>query len=132
MSYLVIYPKRLMIQKLESDHCPGTLLCDVLQYGLMVEAMRTSVAMVFEDAGPNGFYRIEVRQMEAITQRYVMKFERCLNEFLFGLKGMQPNFLLQNGIPTWNAYFSEICFLLAGDRFEVAAIHDKRLMAFRR
>ena len=76
MSYLVIYPKRLMIQKLESDHCPGTLLCDVLQYGLMVEAMRTSVAMVFEDAGPNGFYRIEVRQMEAITQRYVMKFER--------------------------------------------------------
>lgn len=31
MSYLVIYPKRLNIKKLESDHCPGTLLCDVLQ-----------------------------------------------------------------------------------------------------
>lgn len=132
MSYLVIYPKRLNIKKLESDHCPGTLLCDVLQYGLLVEAMQTHIELIFQEDASHGFYRIRVAQMEAIPPRYVAKFERCLNDFVFGLKGMQPDFQLSNGIPTWSAHFSEICFLLAGDRFEIGTAKDLRAFRMRR
>ena len=70
MSYLVIYPKRLNIQKLESDHCPGALVCDVLQYGLLVESMKTHVELNFKDSDELRFYRIRVDHMEAIPPRY--------------------------------------------------------------
>ena len=132
MSYLVIYPKRLNIQKLESDHCPGALVCDVLQYGLLVESMKTHVELNFKDSDELRFYRIRVEHMEAIPPRYVSKFERCLNDFVFGIQGMQPNFQLSNGIPTWNAFFSEICFLLSGDRFEIGRAEDLRKLNLRR
>ena len=94
--------------------------------------MQTHIELIFQDDAANGFYRIRVAQMEAIPPRYVSKFERCLNDFVFGLKGMQPDFQLSNGIPTWNAYFSEICFLLAGDRFEIGTAKDLRAFRMRR
>ena len=125
MSYLVIYPKRLTLQKLESDHCPGTLLCDVLQYGLLVDSMSVSIQLKYLEEDQSRFYRIAVQQMEAIASRYVRKFERCLNDFVFDLKGMQPDFQSRNGLPTWTTYFSEVCFLLAGDRFEIT--HPKNV-----
>jgi hypothetical protein len=119
MSYLVIYPKRLTLQKLENDHCPGTLLCDVLQYGLLVEAMQVSIHLKYLEDDQVRFYRIAVAQMEAIAPQYVHKFERCLNDCVFDMHGMQPNFQLRDGLPTWTAHFSDICFLLSGDRFEI-------------
>ena len=125
MSYLVIYPKRLVIQKLENDYCPGGLLCDVLQYGLLVESMRVAVHLRYLEEDHTRFYRIEVEQIEAIPAQYVQKFERCLNDFVFDLNGMQPNFQLRDSVPTWSAHFSEICFLLSGDRFEIT--HPKNV-----
>lgn len=94
--------------------------------------MQTHIELIFQDDAANGFYRIRVAQMEAIPPRYVSKFERCLNDFVFGLKGMQPDFQLSNGSPTWKAYFSEICFLLAGDRFEIGTAKDLRAFRMRR
>lgn len=119
MSYLVIYPKRLTLQKLENDHCPGALLCDVLQYGLLVESMSVSIQLKYLEEDQPRFYRLSVQQMEAIPPRYVHTFERCLNDFVFDLHGMQPNFQLRDGLPTWTAHFSDICFLLSGERFEI-------------
>ena len=124
MSYLVIYPKRLTLQKLESDHCPGTLLCDVLQYGLLVESMSVSILLKYLEEDQSRFYRIAVQQMEAITSTDVRKFERCLNDFVFDLQGMQPDFQSRHGLPTWTMHFSEICFWLTGDRFEIIHAQD--------
>lgn len=110
MSYLVIYPKRLHIQKLESDYCPGTLTCDVLQYGLLVHALFAQVDLKYLEADQARFYRIGVAQMEAIAPPLLAKFERCVNDFVFGMQGMLPEFQLRDGIPTWTVHFSEICF----------------------
>ena len=132
MSYLVIYPKRMLIQKLESDHCPGSLQCDVLQYGLLVETMRVSVELKYLEEDHSRFYRIAVLHMEAVPATYVHTFERCVNDFVFDLKGMQPDFQLRDGIPTWTAYFSEICFLLSGDRFEITETKKLKAWGLRR
>ena len=116
MSYLVIYPQHLSIQKLEGNHCPGALCCDVLQYGLWLELSQTEVELKYLEDDQVRFYRIRVKQMEGIPAKHMTRFERCLNDF-------QP----RNGLLTWNVHFSEICFLLYEDRFEIASAKDARI-----
>lgn len=132
MSYLVIYPRRLSVQKLDGDHCPGVLLCDVLQYGLLVESTQTHIDLRRAEQASTTSYRIRVVQMEAIPTYYVGKFQSFLNDFVFAVKGMQPEFQSSDGVPTWNVHFNEICFLLAGDGFQIGTNKDLRPQRMRR
>ena len=124
MSYLVIYPKQMSLHKLDGDQCCGSLLCDVLQYGLLVEPMHTPVEHKYLEADQVRVYRVRIKQMEAIPSKFVNKFERSLNEFLFRIKALQPQFESRNGSQTWTVHFSDICFLLAGETFEISSIKN--------
>lgn len=126
MSYLVIYPQHLHIQKREGNHCLGSLSCDVLQYGLWLELSQTEVELKYLEDDQVRFYRIRVKQMESIPAKHMARFERCLNDYVFDLEGMRPDFQPQNGIPTWHIHFSEICFVLYEDRFEISMAKDAR------
>ena len=109
MSYLKIYPKRI-IATLNADDCfEGVFTLHIEQYGLQANDKKCDVKITQE----GDQWQIWVQPLTGIDTPQFKQFTESLNEYLFSVLKVVPN--PQNaGLPKFEVFFDDIYFDMSG------------------
>jgi len=109
MSYLKIYPKRI-IATLDADGCfEGVFTLHIEQYGLQANDKKCDVKITqYGDQ-----WQIWVQPLTGIETPQFKQFTESLNDYLFSVLKLEPN-PHDAGLPKFEVFFDDIYFDLSG------------------
>ena len=109
MSYLKIYPKRI-IATLDADGCfEGVFTLHIEQYGLQANDKKCDVKITQE----GDQWQIRVHPLAGIETPQFKQFVESLNEYLFSVLQVTPN-SENSGLPKFEVFFDDIYFDMSG------------------
>ncbi len=120
MSYLKIYPKRI-IATLEADGCfEGVFTLHIEQYGLQANDKKCDVKITQE----GDQWQIWVQPLTGIETPRFKQFTESLNDYLFSVLKVAPN-PEDAGLPKFEVFFDDIYFDMSGQEPVIQKIPAK-------
>ena len=109
MSYLKIYPKRI-IATLDADGCfEGVFTLHIEQYGLQANDKICDVKITQE----GDQWQICIQPLTGLETPQFKQFTESLNDYLFSVLKLEPN-PRDAGLPKFEVFFDDIYFDLSG------------------
>ena len=109
MSYLKIYPKRIIANLNVEGDFEGVFTLHIEQYGLQANDKRCDV-MITQKGGQ---WQIWVQPLTGIETPQLKQFTESLNDYLFSILKVIPN-TESAGFPKFEVFFDDIYFDLSG------------------
>ena len=121
MSYLKIYPKRI-IATLDADgDFEGVLMLHIEQYGLQANDKKCDVKITQE----GDHWQIMVQPVSGVQTPQFKQFVESLNEYLFTIVKVVPN-PDSAGLPKVEVFFDDIYFDMSGQQPVVIKIPSNK------
>jgi hypothetical protein len=109
MSYLKIYPKRI-IATLDADGAfEGVFTLHIEQYGLQANDKKCEVKITQEGE----HWQIWVQPLTGLETPQFKQFTESLNDYLFSVLKLTPSYE-GGGLPKVEVFFGDICFDMSG------------------
>ena len=109
MSYLKIYPKRIIATLDVDGGFEGVFTLHIEQYGLQANDKKCDVRITQE----GDQLQIWVQPLTGIETPQFKQFTESLNEYLFSVLKVAPN-LQDAGLPKFEVFFDDIYFDMSG------------------
>jgi len=109
MSYLKIYPKRIIANLNPKGDFEGFFTLQIEQYGLQVNDKKCDVKITQEREQ----WQIWVQPVSGVQTPQFKQFTKCLNEYLFSILKVAPN-PQNSGLPKVEVFFDDIYFDMSG------------------
>jgi hypothetical protein len=111
MSYLKIYPKRI-IATLDADGCfEGVFTLHIEQYGLQANNKKCDVRITHE----GDKWQIWVQPVSGVQTPLFKQFTDSLNDYIFSVLKVVPN-PESAGLPKFEVFFDDIYFDMSGQQ----------------
>ena len=120
MSYLKIYPKRIIATLNAAGDFEGIFTLHIEQYGLQANEKKCDVKITQE----NGQWQIWVQPLTGIETPQFKQFVESLNEYLFSVLQVTPA-PENSGLPKVEVFFDDIFFDMSGQEPVIQKIHTK-------
>ena len=117
MSYLKIYPKRIIATSNADGDFEGVLMLHIEQYGLQANDKKCEVKITQE----NGQWQIWVQPVSGVQTNQFKQFTESLNDYLFSILKVSPN-PKDAGLPKVEVFFDDIYFDMAGQQTVIQRI----------
>jgi len=111
MSYLKIYPKRIIATLNADGDFEGVLMLHIEQYGLQANDKKCVVKINQE----GDYWRIWVQPVSGVQTPQFKQFVESLNEYLFSIVKVVPN-PDSAGLPKVEVFFDDIYFDMSGQQ----------------
>jgi hypothetical protein len=109
MSYLKIYPKRIIATLNADGGFEGVFTLHIEQYGLQANDKKCDVRITKE----GDQWQICVQPLTGIETPQFKQFTESLNDYLFSILRVVPN-LESAGLPKFEVFFDDIYFDMSG------------------
>ena len=109
MSYLKIYPKRIIANVNADGDFEGEFTLHIEQYGLQANDKKCDVKIT-QDGNE---WRISVLPVSGVQTPQFKQFTESLNDYLFSVLKLEPN-PHDAGLPKFEVFFDDIYFDLSG------------------
>lgn len=109
MSYLKIYPKRIIATLNVDGAFEGVFTLHIEQYGLQANDQKCDVKITQEIDR----WQIWVHPVSGVQTPQFRQFVESLNDYLFSVLKVVPN-PESAGLPKFEVFFDDICFDLSG------------------
>jgi hypothetical protein len=109
MSYLKIYPRRIIATLNADGGFEGVFMLHIEQYGLQANDKKCDVKIAQE----NGQWQIWVQPLTGIETPQFKQFTESLNDYLFSILKVVPN-PESAGLPKFEVFFDDIYFDMSG------------------
>jgi hypothetical protein len=120
MSYLKIYPKRI-IATLDADSSfVGVFTLHIEQYGLQANDKKCDVRITQE----GDQWQVWVQPLTGIETPQFKQFTESLNEYLFSVLKVNPN-PQDAGLPKFEVFFDDVYFDMSGQEPVIKKIPTK-------
>jgi len=120
MSYLKIYPKRIIATLNADGGFEGVFMLHIEQYGLQANDKKCDVRITQE----GDQWQIWVQPLTGIETPQFKQFVESLNEYLFSILRVVPN-LESAGLPKFEVFFDDIYFDMSGQEPVIQKIPAK-------
>ena len=120
MSYLKIYPKRIIATLNADGDFEGVLMLHIEQYGLQANDKKCDVKIAQE----GDQWQIMVQPVSGVQTPQLKQFVESLNEYLFSIVKVVPN-PDSAGLPKVELYFDDIYFDMSGNEPVIQKIPSK-------
>jgi len=117
MSYLKIYPKRIIATLNADCGFEGVFMLHIEQYGLQASDKKCDVKITKE----GDQWKIWVQPVSGVQTSQFKRFTESLNEYLFTVLKVVPN-PHGAGLPKFEVFFDEIYFDLSGQEVDLQLI----------
>jgi hypothetical protein len=121
MSYLKIYPRRIIATLNADGAFEGVFTLHIEQYGLQANDQKCEVKITQE--GEN--WQIWVRPLTGIETPQFKQFTESLNDYLFSILKVAPN-PQDAGLPKFEVFFDDIYFDMSGQEPVIQRIPAKK------
>ena len=121
MSYLKIYPKRIIATLNADDAFEGVFTLDIEQYGLQANDKKCDVKIAKE----GDKWQIWVQPLTGLETPQFKQFVESLNDYLFSVLKVTPN-LEEVGLPKVEVFFDDIYFDMSGQEPVIQRIPAKK------
>ena len=119
MSYLKIYPKRIIATLNVDGAFEGVFTLHIEQYGLQANDQKCDVKITQEIDR----WQIWVHPVSGVQTPQFRQFVESLNDYLFSVLKVVPN-PKSAGLPKFEVFFDDICFDLSGKEPVIERIPD--------
>ena len=109
MSYLKIYPKRIIATLNADGAFEGVFTLHIEQYGLQANDKKCEVKIAKE----GDHWQIWVQPLTGLETPHFKQFVDSLNDYLFSVLKVAPN-LQDAGLPKFDVFFDDIYFDMSG------------------
>ena len=109
MSYLKIYPKRIIATLNADDGFEGVFTMHIEQYGLQANDKKCDVKITQE----SDQWQIWVQPLTGLETPHFKQFVESLNQYLFSVLQVTPS-LEDSGLPKVGVFFDDIYFDMSG------------------
>ena len=109
MSYLKIYPKRIIATLNVAGVFEGVFTLHIEQYGLQANDKKCDVRITQED----DYWQIWVQPLTGLETPQFKQFTESLNDYLFSILKVAPN-PQDAGLPKVEVFFDDIYFDMSG------------------
>jgi len=120
MSYLKIYPKRIITTQNADGVFEGVITMHIEQYGLQANDNKCDVKIT----QVNGQWQIWVQSVSGKQTPQFKQFTDSLNDYVFSILKAVPN-LESAALPKFEVYFDDIYFDLTGKEPVIRRIPNK-------
>ena len=121
MSYLKIYPKRIIATLNADGGFEGVFMLHIEQYGLQANDKKCDVKITQE----GDQWQILVQPVSGIQTPQFKQFSESLNDYLFSVLKVAPN-LQDAGLPKFEVFFDDIYFDISGQEPVIQKIPTKK------
>jgi len=120
MSYLKIYPKRILATSNQEGGFEGVFTLHIEQYGLQANDKKCDVRITQE----GDQWQIWVQPLTGIETPQFKQFTESLNDYLFSILKVVSN-PESAGLPKFEVFFDDIYFDMSGQEPVIQKIHTK-------
>jgi len=117
MSYLKIYPKRIIATLNDDDDFEGEFTLHTEQYGLQANDKKCDVKITQK----GDQWQIWVQPLTGIETPQFKQFVKSLNEYLFSVLQVTPS-PENSGLPKFEVFFDDIYFDMSGQELVIQKI----------
>ena len=110
MSYLKIYPKRIIANLNADSNFEGVFTLHIEQYGLQAKDKKCDVKITTQESEQ---WQIWVQSLTGLETPQLKKFVESLNDYLFLILKVVQN-LESAGLPKFEMFFDDIYFDMSG------------------
>ena len=111
MSYLTIYPKRIIATQNADGVFEGIFTLHIEQYGLQANDKKCDVKITQE----GGRWQIWVQPVSGVQTPLFKQFTDSLNDYIFSVLKVVPN-PESAGLPKFEVFFDDIYFDMSGQQ----------------
>ena len=123
MSYLKIYPKRIVATLNADGGFEGIFTLHIEQYGLQANDKKCDVTITQE----GDQWQIWVQPLTGLETHQFKHFTESLNDYLFSILKAFPN-PESAGLPKFEVFFDDIYFDLTGEETEIQKVSNNKDM----
>ena len=120
MSYLKIYPKRIIATLSADGGFEGVFTLHIEQYGLQANDKKCDVKITQE----SDQWQIWVQPLTGLETPQFKQFAESLNEYLFSVLKVAPN-PQDAGLPKFEVFFDDIYFDMSGQESVIQKLSIK-------
>ena len=120
MSYLKIYPKRIIATLIDDGDFEGVFTLHIEQYGLQTSDKKCDVKITQD----NGQWQIWVQPLTGLETPQFKQFVESLNQYLFSVLQVTPS-PEEMGLPNVEVFFDDVYFDMSGQEAVIRKISQK-------